>query len=53
MFRSCNNVQLLLVSQVDKLYGVTGDTDCKVGVFLFLRVLHRIFQFLHPENVDI
>ena len=48
-----NNVHLLFAGQVNELDGIAGNTDGEVGIFRFLRVFHRVFQFFDSKDIYI
>ena len=50
---TCNNILLLLASQVDELHSVTRYTDGEVSVLGLLRMLHSIAQLLNTKHVHI
>ena len=53
MAGSCDYVKLLLSCQVDELHCVSGYADREVCVLFFLRMLHRIDQFLCSEYIHV
>ena len=53
MAGSGNNIQLLLSCQIDKFNSITGNTDGKILILLFFRMLHCIDQFLCAKYVYI
>ena len=53
MAGSCDNVKLLLSSQVDEFYSITGYTNRKVCILFFFRMLHCIDQFFFAKHIDI
>ena len=50
---TCNNILLLLASQVDELHSVTRYTDGEVSVFRLLGMLHSIEQFVNTKHIHV
>lgn len=48
-----DHVELLFSGQIDKFNGISGNTDGEVGIFRFLRVFHRVFQFFDSKDIYI
>ena len=48
---TCNNILLLLASEVDELHSVTRYADSKVSVLRLLRVLHGIAKLVDTKHV--
>ena len=53
MASSCNDIQLLLSCQVDKLNGITGNTDREVCVLRLFRMFHRVLQLIKTEDIHV
>ena len=50
---SCDDIELLFTGQIDELDCITGNTDCKVGIFWFFRMFHCIIESIQAKYVDI
>ena len=50
---TCNNILLLLASEVDELHSVTRYADGEVSVLRLLRMLHSIAQLVDTKHVYI
>ena len=50
---TCNNILLLLASEVDELHGVTRHADGEVSILGLLGMLHSITQLLDTKHVHI
>ena len=53
MAGSCDDVKLLLSCQVDKLNGITGNTDREVCVLRLFRMFHRVLQLIKTEDIHV
>ena len=53
MAGSCDDVKLLFSCQVDKLNGITGNTDREVCVLRLLRVFHCVLQLIKTEYIHV